>query len=964
MQDDNEEQTDSDLRGCQARDLREVCFICNEPDEKLKVLSNATWRTVNKASESRREWSSDIYSSVTERVQKCVDFQQLKYHSVCYKKFTAVKKRPCNALVTESPESTTVSTRSSTNMLRTGERGLLADACVFCGLSRKKRNGVEEKLSLVMTKEGADLIKEAILKRKDPLLLPIIETGGDLIAKEAKYHKSCRRTYVRELEHNEDPRSSATCRSVHADTFKSLKEFVELEILQKGGSYLMSTLYKHYENEFLCLGGTNDDFESYSKFLLLAKIKKEFHDEIKVELLNNRDGNFVFKSSMKREDALIALHNDRTTAKEDELIRSAALHLRSIILAMPKTSSPSNMTAQTLKATSAEIPGQLNLFFQTLYHGLKPLKDNDSVERKMIASSSDAIYNTTKGSVVPWKQISLGLGLSTLTGSKQVLRILNRCGHTVSYDNAKAMETEFAYSSTSNNRLSPDGLILQEKLATATAWDNFDVNIETTDGKDTLHCTVGICYQNRSQLCPDSSSTSLEMRSGRKRKSFHHDDDELPQCYSTMKRARFDLSFSNSDDNDQSTRPIDFWWLLESQRNELPLLPGYLTKFMKDNLPVQVITYLEPLMSSPTVNKVVKETMIRALAIAKEMQEEYAIVTYDLAVASKAYCIQQLEAPMFDKLLVLLGNFHVEIAFFGALGTFIQESGVEVILTESNVLSAGSLNGFMKGKYFNRCTRIHQILATVLEKLLYQAFLETMTDEERDEISIVMNGAPESEEFLLEYLENNVEFCRHLSSFETYFNRTIRGDFGPTAAYWATYVYFMNRIFRNLQRAVRTNDVDLYVETFPFVLDMFFALNRPNYARWGSLFLDKLKNLPPSCRESLRMGAFSIRRTSKDFSRSSVDLTLEQTINRDASSCLRGIVAFRNSESAVKRWAVTTAQRGMIVSDLKSFVGLESIEQPATQARKWRIRKDNADSNSVKEAIQQSCNPFDNSANP
>ena len=298
------------------------------------------------------------------------------------------------------------------------------------------------------------------------------------------------------------------------------------------------------------------------------------------------------------------------------------------------------MTAQSLKATSPEIPEQLKLFFQTLYHGLKPLNENDSVERKLVASSSDAVFNTTKGSVIPWKQMCLGVGLSTLTGSKQVLRILNRLGHTISYDHAKQLETEFAYSSTNNNRMSPDGLAQETGLATATAWDNFDVNIETTDGKDTLHRTVGICYQNRSHDA-EVESDSIEMRRGRKRKSFHHDEPEIPQ-YRVTKKAKFDLSTSSDDRNsDKHTRPIDFWWLLEGRRKLLPLLPGYLTKFVKDYLPVQIITYLEPLMSSPTLNKVIKETMIRSLKIAKEMKEEYAIVTYDLAIASKAYCIQQ-----------------------------------------------------------------------------------------------------------------------------------------------------------------------------------------------------------------------------------------------------------------------------------------------------------------------------------
>ena len=40
--------------------------------------------------------------------------------------------------------------------------------------------------------------------------------------------------------------------------------------------------------------------------------------------------------------------------------------------------------------------------------------------------------------------------------------------------------------------------------------------------------------------------------------------------------------------------------------------------------------------------------------MAIETHLEYGIVTYDLAVALKAYSIQTLDAPRFDKLLIML----------------------------------------------------------------------------------------------------------------------------------------------------------------------------------------------------------------------------------------------------------------------------------------------------------------------
>ena len=49
--------------------------------------------------------------------------------------------------------------------------------------------------------------------------------------------------------------------------------------------------------------------------------------------------------------------------------------------------------------------------------------------------------------------------------------------------------------------------------------------------------------------------------------------------------------------------------------------------------------------------------------MANETGQEYGVVTYDLAVALKAYSIQALDAPLFDKLLIMLGNFHLEMAF-------------------------------------------------------------------------------------------------------------------------------------------------------------------------------------------------------------------------------------------------------------------------------------------------------------
>lgn len=491
----------------------------------------------------------------------------------------------------------------------------------------------------------------------------------------------------------------------------------------------------------------------------------------------------------------------------------------------------------------------------------------------------------------------------------------------------------------------------------ACAWDNYDVNTETLDGKNTLHSTVGICYQNKrpSETTETLMANSVGLLTGRMRRRFDGQERVIPPFTMTLKRAQFKLTPLNEAEHIRRIKQkgLDFAWLMQSSTQQLPLFTGFFSRFVKDDLPLTVITYMDPISPPPTRNDVVQETMVRTLKVAEETDQNYAVVTYDLAVALKAYSIQALQTPAFDRLIILLGNFHLEMAFFGAVGTFLADSGIEYLLTEVGVLAEGSVAGFMKGKFYNRCTRIHQIVAAVMERALLSKYYDMMDEEEAHRVQEVISDCDGSDELM-----DKAPFRDLMERYESFFHDVMNKKYGNTAAYWAMYIYLINRVYRELQRALRTNDIDGYVRVLPSIIDVFFSLNRPNYARWGSLFLDKLRKMSPDAREVLEVGAFSIRRTQKSYARSAIDLTLEQTINRDAASPMKGISAFTNSESAFRRWSVTLTQRGMALSELKDMVGLQSGEEPANQLRPWRIKRDNADINALAIALSNTCNPF------
>ena len=133
------------------------------------------------------------------------------------------------------------------------------------------------------------------------------------------------------------------------------------------------------------------------------------------------------------------------------------------------------------------------------------------------------------------------LGIASLTGSKMVTQILNRTGHCISYSEIKGLETEFAYSAASNESDASDGIRLDPNVATACVWDNNDANVETLDGKETLHATVGHTYHNVVQKDLNSNNNPIAYRVGRNRRSFVGNERYIPpfQNQSTQPSSSF-----------------------------------------------------------------------------------------------------------------------------------------------------------------------------------------------------------------------------------------------------------------------------------------------------------------------------------------------------------------------------------------------------------------------------------------
>ena len=160
--------------------------------------------------------------------------------------------------------------------------------------------------------------------------------------------------------------------------------------------------------------------------------------------------------------------------------------------------------------------------------------------------------------------------------------------------------------------------------------------------------------------------------------------------------------------------------------SKTPMWAGWNTQRYPEPINKQVVCYMQNIRLPPTREDVVKETLKRSQAVAKECGDKYAIVTYDLAVAKTARQIQIQNSPKFDDCFIQLGQFHTILSLFSSKGKILEGSGVSYLLPEAKIIAVGSSNKFLREKSYSRCLCGNLLLATVMHGLHLERFIVDM----------------------------------------------------------------------------------------------------------------------------------------------------------------------------------------------------------------------------------------------
>ncbi|XP_035987004.1 uncharacterized protein LOC118560224 [Fundulus heteroclitus] len=180
-------------------------------------------------------------------------------------------------------------------------------------------------------------------------------------------------------------------------------------------------------------------------------------------------------------------------------IYSAGIILKQAVKSAPKMSANWPPTSEDLNISSARkiVPIELyNLLAWCIGVSDELTLSNmvnvsEEVDLRLLSICQDIIYLSSKGRNQTPKSLTLGLTLHHLTGSFQVVHMVSKLGHCVSWESVVGFETSLAQLQLSRGLDLPQGFASNN--FTVLVWDNVDFGEETSSGKGTTHHTIFYC---------------------------------------------------------------------------------------------------------------------------------------------------------------------------------------------------------------------------------------------------------------------------------------------------------------------------------------------------------------------------------------------------------------------------------------------------------------------------------------
>ena len=438
------------------------CLICDKylPIDKLTKPSNIqSWKTIVAAATIRK------HKKVLEHAQ--VDgIPNIYYETSCRNTF--IHKKALNRLKAEKKTSKTTKSYSVRNLLRTRSNKVqTCDKCLFCNKVSKYFKHVKSRETLlssadIRTNKSLKAIathqssKEASTQTKrktnDRILTVMTQRNID---HEVNYHRSCYLKYMKQgqtksdIENKKKDPEETNYAKLESLAYNHLINFINEELIPNPELVTLKDLAE-VVTKHMTENGINQLHMSTKKNLK-RRIESEFGSRLKII---SEDYNkpliapFTLTYEQLAKQYINLKEKFELYKSEDcsQIISKAAIilhnHIKEIKQIRLWPPCPDELDEQYV-----DIPKQLTNFLTILLTGKNSheLKLTPKIDKLIWSFSQDLICGVTSGRVQTSKHILIPWAIKTLTGNVELIKILNRLGHGISYSKLeeidKALET-------------------------------------------------------------------------------------------------------------------------------------------------------------------------------------------------------------------------------------------------------------------------------------------------------------------------------------------------------------------------------------------------------------------------------------------------------------------------------------------------------------------------------------------
>jgi len=770
--------------------------------------------------------------------------EKLFYHRDCRSDFTHKKMLQKFQEPDSEPECSTKRRKSSRAPSTTSR--VFDPVCIFCEKESKYVAGSNTRETLLQSRElrSDETVRSVAQAKLDQRILAI--TSRELVAAEAHYHKSCYRKYTRGAMEKtskvteDDDAYLAAEREAYLLLFKHVRKtlFVQPEVVR------MMELTEKLLN-FLHELGINDVKPSTKKHIrrkLECEFKKSLHfvSDDKGKLLVYPDGLSLEQVVVKMMKAEEQLQDAKYSDDIENIVKLSANHLRGQIKNMKEKPWPPHPAE--LKSGYTELPESLKMFLKLLLHGTEQ-DGTQKVERVVQSVGQDCIYAVSRGKVVPAKHILLPWGVKSLTGNVELIKMLNRLGHGVSYSKLEEIDTALCLQK--QMKEADRGIVLPSSshpcIPSSLAYDNIDRLEETLSGGGTSHRVNGIMIQPQVHTAQPQETEAQFLT--RKEQSVTAVPLDIPEYNAgnrlgppVLKPQVLDL---------QSVRDIamrtNLVWSLtrlsDTKDQSVSSWTGFNMQISGNKIVHKdTVGYLPTINAPATQLSTVHHVLIQVMKIKTELDLDEIVCVFDQALYAKAMEIKWKNGEIFQSVVIRMGTFHTLCNLMSIIGKRFASAGLRDLAVESGIIAEGSITSVLEGRHYNRGVRLYKLLYEALLRLAWKGFYLWLAEHHSEDgrhieetITAMRTLRADVSQDTLESVLPNDSVSVILTRFLEYLDH-LHNNQGQLASFWASFLDLLD-IMLDLIRASREGNWLLHLSGINRMIPWCFAYDKQNYAR-------------------------------------------------------------------------------------------------------------------------------------